>query len=104
MTELNQKTIDKIFEKAKEQSDYTLGLYLAVIPDFYDLKVIEGWPEVSRDTNLYISDKAIEFDKIHHPHVVAGGLWMNKGFSSIHGHDKNWTVYFNHCKFVYDEH
>ena len=29
--------------------------------------------------------KAIEFDKLHHPEVMNGGLWMNSGFSIDRG-------------------
>ena len=82
MKKLTKKQIDEIFEQAKEQYDYALALYKVAFPDFDDIKALDGHPKVSVETGKYLFDKAISFDREHHPDVVNGGLWLNKGFSS----------------------
>jgi hypothetical protein len=35
----------------------------------------------------------MDIDKVHHPNVVAGGCWMNSGFSTMHGAQlRDWEV------------
>ena len=103
MIPLTKETIDKIFDKAKEQYDYTLALYRIAFPDYDSIISIDGHPQVSRSTGEYIFDKAIAFDKIQHPNVVNGGLWLNKGFGSNDGSDKDWKIDVSTCKTKYNE-
>lgn len=103
MIPLSKETIDKIFDEAKEQYDYTLALYRIAFPDYDSITSIDGHPQVSRTTGEYIFDKAIAFDKIHHPNVINGGLWLNKGFSSSDSKMKDWIVDTSTCKIKYYE-
>jgi hypothetical protein len=78
---LSKEHVDRIFERAKHQQDYILGLYKAVIPDFNSREKIE-WPEVGEELGKYIFKKAFKFDRTNHPGVLPGGAWLDKGFSS----------------------
>jgi len=81
-----QEQVDEIFDNAKHQGDYVFGLYRLVYGDRWDDVVkVNGYPSISSDTNTYIFDRAIKFDKVHHPEVFAGGIWMNQGFSQDSG-------------------
>jgi len=90
---LTKEVIDQIFEEAEHQADYVIALYeIAYQPTLWDkIEKVKGWPKVSHTTNEYLFQKAIEFDKVHHPNVVAGGAWMNSGFGSEEGM-KDWIV------------
>ena len=78
--ELPQDIIDEIFEEAESQTDYTVGLYRAVVPEWEKIANMNHVPVVSEATSEYLFKKAIEFDQEKHPHVVNGGQWMNVGF------------------------
>ena len=83
LVSFTKKMIDKVFEEAKHQSEYVMGLYKTVIQEDWDkIKQLEGYPTISKTVSKYIFGKAIEFDKINHPDVVAGGAWLNNGFST----------------------
>lgn len=79
--ELPQSEIDAIFENASHQQEYILELYNAVL-DLGNVVEINDYPKVSHPTSDYIFEKAIAFDKEHHPDVLAGGAWMNRGFAT----------------------
>jgi len=35
----------------------------------------------------------MDFDQVHHPNVMAGGCWMNTGFSTLQGAKlRDWEV------------
>lgn len=89
---LTKKVIDQIFEEAEQQSDYVLALYKIAYPSLWDMIAkVNGWPRVSKATHEYLFQKAIEFDIVHHPNVVAGGAWLNSGFG-LEGEMKDWFV------------
>ena len=91
---LSKATIDTIFEMANEQGDYCLSLYSYAIPNWSTVISVNGYPKVNPETSEYIFGKAIEYDKVHHPNVIFGGLWLNYGFRE----DKNvepWTVQYD---------
>jgi hypothetical protein len=90
--ELTQEVIDKIFEEAEDQGQYFVALYRAIYPDWNDVLKVTEWPKLSKETGTYIMQKAIDFDKIHHPDVINGGLWMNKGFSVDPKMTDEWVV------------
>jgi len=75
--------LNKCFVGAEHQRDYIIRLYsLALAPyEWEDIAQIEGWPVVSDWTNKYLFSRAMECDKKLHPDVLAGGAWMNSGFS-----------------------
>lgn len=82
---LPKEEINRIFEEAEHQGDYTIGLYRAIYPDWDewpDNQSVDGYPRVCRAMNNYIFEKAIAFDAKHHPDVMKGGMWMNNGFGS----------------------
>ena len=93
---LNKKQIDKIFEFSRDQSEACVALYRLAFPELDELKCIKGWPVVGKEAGLYISKKFMEFDRKHHPDVLNGGLWMNKGFST--GADLSpWELSTDNC-------
>lgn len=83
LVSLSKEAIDQVFEEATHQSDYLTGLYRLAIPEWDAVVRIVGigYPTVSYKTWDYICRKAIAFDKEHLPQVLAGGLWINSGFS-----------------------
>jgi len=92
LARLSKKTIDRIFEEAKTQDDYVIGLHRVVYPDWDDIEKLLGFPHTSKATANYIFGKAIAFDKEHHPNVQAGGAWLNWGFSTLDDTVRDWTV------------
>ncbi len=82
---LTQESIDAVFDAATQQSDYLIGLYRIAFPFWDDSASVDGYPVISHNTAGYISQRAIEFDKANHPGVVAGGLVLNNGFSTLSG-------------------
>ena len=96
--------IDSMFENEDNQYDVWLNLYRFVFPDWDNIKSIAGYPLVSNDTSTYIFERFIAFDKIHHPDVLAGGCWMNKGFSTdSSGKLDDWKVYLDECEIEYHD-
>ena len=91
---LSKETIDTIFEMAKEQSDYALGLYTYVVDNWDAVISVNGYPKVNQETADYIFGKAIEYDKAHHPDVLSGGLWLDYGFG-VGEHCEPWTVQYD---------
>lgn len=85
IVELSKDTIDSIFERAEHQSEWVLDLFKTVYypNEWDDIESIDGYPKITEFTSNYIFNLAIEFDEENHPGVMAGGLWMNKGFSSL---------------------
>ena len=79
---LEKEKIDEVFETAQEQADYIIGLYRLALPSWPPPEKLNGWPKVNKKTWEYICQKAMEFDRKHHPDVFAGGLWISVGFSA----------------------
>jgi hypothetical protein len=82
---LNKEQIDAIFTSSNHQSEVCIALYRLAFSDWDQLKSIEGWPGIGKEAGLYITRRFMEFDRKHHPDVLNGGLWMNKGFSAHDG-------------------
>jgi len=95
---LGQKEVDTIFAEAKHQRDYVVGLYKVVFPRWDKIENVNGFPHCGEALHSYTMGKAIEFDKLHHPKVMNGGLWMNSGFSIDRGLG-DWE--FVPCKVTY---
>jgi len=92
---LPKEVIDELFEQAEVQSDWFFDLHRIVYPDWDewpDGQKCGGFPKVSKATNLYIHEKAMDFDRVHHPDVFAGGLWFNNGFSTLDSDVPDWKV------------
>jgi len=79
---MKKNDIDLLFETSKHQIDIALALYRIAFKNFDDIKTIDGHPVVSRETNEYLFESFINFDKKNHPEAMPGGLWMNKGFGT----------------------
>jgi hypothetical protein len=68
-------------------------IYRLVFGSAWDTAIkIDGWPECSKDTWMAIAQMFMEFDRQHHPDVLAGGRWMNNGFSGDNKDLKKWEV------------
>lgn len=78
---LDRNALSNLFEKCNHQADVMIGIYKMVIPDWDNIKKLLGWPTVNNTTWKWICEKFIAFDHKHHPDVMAGGCWMNSGFS-----------------------
>ena len=86
MKSLTQEDIDRLFEEEEakpnpQQVNVFISLYKKAFPNLDEIKTLKNWPRVSRTTQEYLFTKFINFDKKHHPKVLNGGLWLNKGFS-----------------------
>ena len=58
-----------------------------VFPNWDDIEKVDGFPKISSKTNEYLFRKFRTFDREHHPKVMASGLWLNNGFSSLDGNE-----------------
>jgi hypothetical protein len=62
---------------------------------------VDGWPAASDRTRLYIAEKACAFDRKHHPDVLPGSAWLQKGFTSSDADLADWQVDTSTCTFKY---
>lgn len=76
-----QKKIDAIFEEAEDQEAAAIAVYTMAFPDWEKIVSIEGHPACGEVMQNYLFKKFICLDRKFHPEVMAGGLWLNKGFS-----------------------
>lgn len=98
---LTKEQVDEIFEKNSHQSDVTIALYALVVPNWNDVAQMNGYPTVGKELSDYIWKKFIRFDQKNHPNVMAGGMWMNNGFSSVDNEKlQDWEVQVN-CEIEY---
>lgn len=99
---LNREEIEKVFEQNTNQGDVLIDLYRMVFPDWDSIKQLEGYPTIGKDLWQYICQLFINFDKQYHKAVMAGGCWMNTGFSSNETITDN-SVDLSGVKIVYKE-
>lgn len=103
---LTKKQIDAIFENASDQGEAAEKLYRLVLPEMFDpaVKKVIGFPECGQGLSEYLFGKFIDFDQKYHPDIMAGGLWLNKGFSTIPFEKLGeWEVSTKNCQFIYHE-
>ena len=98
---ITRKEIDKLFKDHNNNIDIALSLYRKAFSDYDKIKTIEGYPAVSQETSLYLFNKFISFDKKHTPQVMAGGLWLNKGFKSSENNLLFGEIDITDCKLIY---
>lgn len=79
---LNKETVTAIFETSTNQFDALEDLYRLVYPDYSKIEKVNGHPRAGKEISKEIWRRFIAFDKIHHPSVMAGGCWLNYGFST----------------------
>ena len=101
MINLFPTTIDNFFKNQEHQADVLIDIYKYVFPDWDNIESINGWPSISEKTWEYIGENFIKFDKLYHPDDIAGGCWMNKGFTVNYKLTEDWKVYTNECRIVY---
>jgi hypothetical protein len=75
----SKSVIDEICKKAPDVSTAFLEFYKVAVPEFDNVKQINGFPVVSEKTALYCIDKLCEKTK---DAWEVNSLWLNKGFSS----------------------
>ena len=79
---LTAEQVDKMAIEA-DQGEFLSRLYSYAFGDLWDKAAhVDGYPCVSTNTWKYICDAAIKIDKEKHPDVLAGGLWLNRGFTT----------------------
>jgi hypothetical protein len=74
--------IKEIFLKHDHQDNVIIDLYKMILPRWDDIEKLNGHPVCGEKLWHYICELFINFDKIHHPRCLAGGAWINFGFSS----------------------
>ena len=79
---LSESTVAYIFRTAPNQLECITRLYREAFPttSFSRMEAVDGWPSVAVITGQRIYDRFREFDRQHHPDVLAGALWFSKGF------------------------
>lgn len=85
-----------IFDQAQDQEQALIGIYRLVLPDWDRIEKIHGYPAAGEDLWQFICREFMQFDKAHHPSVMAGGAWMNTGFS-VNKELAPWEISFDNC-------
>ena len=99
---VTREEINKIFKEANHQEEIVIGLYKLALPDWDNIKKVNGWPTINKSTNEHLFIKFREFDRKKHPNVIAGGLWLNMGFSSLDSNYLNdWEIDTSHLALTY---
>lgn len=93
--------LEPLFENCDDQGDVVVGIYRKFVPDYDNIEQISGHPSCGKQMSLWLFEKFFEFDKKHHPDVMAGGAWLNWGFST--NEKLGWEVSLETCKLVYPE-
>ncbi len=78
---LNIDDIQNLFASKTNQWEVLAALYKMVFPYWDQITELNGYPEINSNTWDDIADFFIAFDRIHHPDVIPGGSWVNKGFA-----------------------
>ena len=92
--------IKAIFENHDHQEKVLIDLYRMVFPDWDRIAKIRGYPEAGNDLWKFICRLFQDFDWEHHPDCLAGGAWMNWGFS-VNGQIGPWEISFDNCSITY---
>ena len=95
--------VDPIFERNCHQTDVFKDLLTLVFPAWDVIERVEGgWPKAGTELAQYLMERFCLFDRVHHPRVIAGGLWMNYGFSHDDSLDP-WEVDTSHLTIHWQE-
>ncbi len=92
--------IKTFFEKHDHQNKVIIDIYRMVFPDWDKIKAIKGYPETGDELWKFICGLFQTFDREHHPDCLAGGAWMNWGFST-NTKLGPWEVNFENCSVTY---
>ena len=99
-TRLKKSDVEDIFHSANEHEGTTshiiLALHKILFPEWDNLESVDGYVRCSRRCAETILSMCIAFDRVNAPDVMAGGSWLNYGFSideSIQDECRDeWTV------------
>ena len=94
-----KKLLEPLFEEKEHQQDVIVSIHKKFIPDWDDIENISGHPTCGKIMSVWLFEKFIEFDQKHHPEIMAGGAWMNWGFST--DEKMGWEVSLESCTFTY---
>jgi hypothetical protein len=91
---LNPDAVREAISTAEHQADAWVAMYRMVFPEWDRLKSIHDYPVVNKTTGKKLMRLFIDLDKRLHPKVLAGGMWMNSGWSSLPTDDEldTWEV------------
>jgi len=89
--QLDPECVIALIRGADHQSTALIDLYRLIYPNWNEIEKIDGWPAINKKTWITISEHFVVADKKNHPEVVAGGLWMNNGFTQDDSLD-DWIV------------
>jgi len=94
--------IKEIFARNDHQDNVIIDLYKMILPEWDDIEKLHGHPVCGENLWLFICELFISFDKEHHPRCLAGGAWINYGFSSD-SHIDPWEINLSACSLTYKE-
>lgn len=97
-----KKIIVGIFQSQNDQRGALFEIYKLALPEWDRIERVNGFPEVGRAFWQFICRQFIEFDRLYHPQVFAGGLWLNNGFQSNSALSP-WELSFANCSVVYSQ-
>lgn len=89
--------IDQIFDKSEDPYTVLVKLYRVAIPEWDSVKTVGAFPQISRETALYILDcYKMKFNQ-------GDGLllWMNNGFGSSYNR-KPWHIDNSRLKLTFE--
>jgi hypothetical protein len=92
---LDENKVKELFDTCETQGLVLFELLKMIYPDIEDWGPdvrLDGWPEANDYTNDTLYKLFIEYDKNHHPEVISGGLWMNRGFAYSDEKLEDWEV------------
>ncbi len=102
MIKLSKEMITRICSEANSEAEATVALYKVAFPEFDNIKVIKKWPRVSTATAVFIMTQMRLKKDINGG--TAGGLWLNRGFSSATNSGMpDWVVDTSDCGLVMKE-
>jgi hypothetical protein len=99
MITLDATAVRNLFADLNHQAEVLLALYKLIFPNWERIIKMEGYPAINDHTWNEICELFIAFDHLHHPNVMPGGHWMNRGFS-IDNNPPNWTASLDNCVVV----
>ncbi len=100
--QVTKKAVEDIFNRHSHQADVVEDLYRLAFPDYDRIEKVKGFPEAGSELSTLIWKNFIQFDRLHHPHVLPGGIWLSHGFST----NKEllpWELRASEVKVVYSE-
>jgi hypothetical protein len=98
---ISKEAVEVIFASAAGQADYLIGIYKLVLPDWDSIEKVGGWPSCNDKTWKEIARLAMAWDQ-KGTDCLAGGAWMNSGFSTAHGAGlPDWTVSLEGVELTY---